>query len=61
MKDKMDTDVVVAVLPSYHHLKKAIFELRKTTPFVGKQFDIKFVITKVSARNFYMNRNRNQY
>jgi len=54
-------DVIVAVLPSYHHLKKAIFEIRKTNPFAQKQFDIKFVITKVSARNFYMNRNRNQY
>jgi hypothetical protein len=54
-------DVVVAVLPSYHHLKKAIFEIRKTNPFAQKQYDIKFVITKVSARNFYMNRNRNQY
>jgi len=26
-------DVVVAVLPSYHHLKKAIFELRKSEEF----------------------------
>ena len=26
-------DLVVAVLPSYHHLKKAIFELRKSEEF----------------------------
>ncbi len=45
-------DVLVAVLPSYHHLKKAIFELRKSEEF-SEQFDIKFVVTKVNAKNFY--------
>jgi len=52
---------VVAVLPAYHHLKKAIFELTKTAAFTAKMFKIKYVITKVNARNFYMNRNRNFY
>ena len=55
-----NADVVVAVIPSYHHLKKAIFELRKSEEF-SAQFDIKFVITKVNAKNFYQNRNRNLY
>ena len=57
-------DCVVAVLPAYHHLKKAIFELRKHEAFASKQepkLSHKFVITKVSARNFYMNKNRNFY
>jgi hypothetical protein len=45
-------DVMVAALPSYHHLKKAIFELRKSEEFTQK-FDIKFVLTKVSANNFF--------
>ena len=57
-------DCVVAVLPGYHHLKKAIFELRKHEAFADKQnpkLTIKFVLTKVSARNFYMNKNRNFY
>lgn len=31
--DRANTDVMVAALPSYHHLKKAIFELRKTEEF----------------------------
>ena len=53
-------DVLVAALPSYHHLKKAIFELRKSEEFTSL-FDIKFVITKVSALNFYQNENRNLY
>ena len=46
-------DVVVAAMPSYHHLKKAIMELRKTEAFT-RRFEIKFVITKVRAANFYM-------
>jgi hypothetical protein len=55
-----DVDVIVAALPSYHHLKKAIFELRKADEFTA-QFDIKFVVTKVSAQNFFMNSNRQPY
>jgi len=43
-----DIDVMVAAMPSYHHLKKAIFELRKSEEFTS-QFDIKFVVTKVTA------------
>ena len=43
-----DIDVMVAAIPSYHHLKKAIFELRKNDEFTS-QFDIKFVVTKVNA------------
>ena len=55
-----DSDVIVAALPAYHHLKKAIFELRKHEEF-SQQFDIKFVVTKVSAVNFYSNKNKNHY
>jgi hypothetical protein len=51
---------IVAVLPSYIHLKKIIFELKKSAEF-NAGFDIKHIITKVSARNFYMNKNRNTY
>lgn len=57
-EDAEHAKVIVATLPSYNHLKKAIFELKKSELF-GKWFDIKFVVTKVSARNFYMNKNRN--
>lgn len=53
-------DVVVAAMPSYHHLKKSIMELRKNEQFVGR-FEIKFVITKVKAANFYMTHNCNIY
>lgn len=62
LKESVDpsVDVVVAALPAYHHLKKAIFELRKSEDFCA-QFDIKYVVTKVAARNFYQNRNRNLY
>ncbi len=52
--------VLVAVLPSYNHLKKVIFELKKSPEFNGA-CDIKHIITKVHARNFYMNKNRNTY
>lgn len=52
--------VITTTLPSYNHLKKAIFELKKSEEF-NKVFDIKYVITKVSAKNFYMNKNRNLY
>lgn len=41
-------------------MKKAIFELKKSEDF-GKLFDIKYVITKVSAKNFYLNKNRNYF
>ena len=47
-------------MPSYHHLKKAIMELRKSEDF-NKRFEIKFVITKVRAINFYRNNNKNLY
>lgn len=57
-EDARNAKVIVATLPSYNHLKKAIFELKKSEEF-GKWFDIKFVVTKVGARNFYMNKNRN--
>jgi hypothetical protein len=53
-------DVLVAAIPSYHHLKKAIFELRKSDDF-SSLFDIKFVVTKVCANNFFQNENRNIY
>ena len=55
-----DIDVMVAAIPSYHHLKKAIFELRKNDEFTS-QFDIKFVVTKVNAQNFWLNENRQTY
>jgi G3E family GTPase len=51
---------MVAAIPSYHHLKKAIFELRKSDEFTS-QFDIKFVVTKVNAQNFWLNENRQTY
>lgn len=50
--------LIIAVLPSYNHLKKVIFELKKSTEY-SDQFDIRFMLTKVHARNFYMNKNRN--
>ena len=53
-------DVIVATLPGYHHLKKAIFEIRKSELF-SKRFELKFVLTKVSANNFFANENRNVY
>lgn len=52
--------LIVAVLPSYNHLKKIIFELKKSEEF-SQYFDIQFIITKVHARNFYMNKNRNLF
>ena len=52
--------MVVAAMPSYHHLKKAIMELRKSENFI-RQFEIKFVITKVDAGNFFMTPNCNMY
>lgn len=58
--EEPNLDVVVATLPAYHHLKKAIFEIRKNELF-GKRFEIKFVLTKVSANNFFANENRNFY
>jgi hypothetical protein len=57
-KEGLNAKVIVAVMPSYNHLKKAIFELKKSEEF-GAVFDIKYVLTKVCARNFYMNKNRN--
>ena len=53
-------DTIVAAMPSYHHLKKAIMELRKNQDFT-KRFEIKFVITKVKATNFFRNKNYNMY
>lgn len=58
--EKNPTRTVVAVIPSYHHLKKAIFEFKKDTRF-NEQFNLEFVITKVSAKNFYKHKNRNTY
>lgn len=55
-----DLDCVVATLPSYHHLKKAIFELRKNEHFTAR-CDIRFVLTKVLSSNFFMNESRNCY
>ena len=55
-----NSDVIVATLPAYHHLKKVIFELRKHELFTSK-FEIKFVLTKVSANNFFMNESKNIY
>lgn len=53
-------DVIIATLPGLNHLKKAIFELKKSQSF-SNVFDIKYVITKVSCRNFYINKNRNYF
>lgn len=53
-------DVVVAAMPSYHHLKKAIMELRKSDAFT-RRFEIKFVVSKVKAANFYMTPNYNPF
>jgi hypothetical protein len=52
--------VIVAVLPSYNHLKKIIFELKKSPEF-NSACDIRHIITKVHARDYYMNKNRNTY
>lgn len=54
------TSTVVAVIPSYHHLKKAIFEFKKVAQF-NDTFDLQYVITRVSAKNFYRHKNRNTY
>ena len=59
-QDNSKVQVIVAPLPSYHHLKKVIFELKKNDEF-NSVFDIRHIITKVHARNFYMNKNRNLY
>ena len=59
-KNKSLPLLVVAVLPSYNHLKKIIFELKKSPEF-NQAFDIVNILTKVHARNFYMNKNRNTY
>lgn len=52
--------VIVATLPGFVHLKKAIFELKKSDDF-NKVFDIKYVVTKVAAKNFYTSKNRNYF
>lgn len=52
--------VILSVLPSYNHLKKVIFELKKSAEY-SEEFEIRFIITKVHARNFYMNKNRNTF
>jgi hypothetical protein len=52
--------VIVATLPGYNHLKKVIFELKKSEEF-GKVFDIKYVLTKVVAKDFYTSKNRNYF
>ena len=52
--------VIVATIPGYNHLKKIIFELKKSEEF-GNIFDIKYVITKVGAKNFYTSKNRNHF
>jgi hypothetical protein len=59
-KNKNYPLLVVAVLPSYNHLKKVIFELKKANDF-NQAFDIRSILTKVHARNFYMTKNRNTY
>lgn len=41
-------------------MKKAIFELKKSEE-LSKHFDIKYVVTKVAAGNFYLNKNRNYF
>lgn len=56
----MGAQVVIATLPSYNHLKKCIFDLKKSEEF-SRVFDIKYVITKVNGRSFYMNKNRNYF
>ena len=59
-EDAKNAKVIVATLPSYNHLKKAIFDLKKSETF-GALFNVSFVCTKVAAKNFYMNKNRNCY
>ncbi|CDW75335.1 UNKNOWN [Stylonychia lemnae] len=52
--------IILSVLPSYNHLKKIIFELKKSQEY-SELFEIKYIITKVHARNFYMSKNRNTF
>lgn len=59
-KQNDNSKTIVAALPSYNHLKKIIFELKKSQEF-SEIFEIRFIITKVHARNFYMNKNRNTF
>lgn len=54
------TPTVIGVIPSYHHLKKAIFEFKKEDQF-NDTFELEYVITRVSAKNFYRHKNRNTY
>ena len=60
IQDNKHVDVIVAAMPSYHHLKKAIMELRKSEVFT-RRFEIKFVVTKVRAHNFYMTEHSNMF
>ena len=60
LNENKQIDVVVAAMPSYHHLTKAIMELRKSETFT-RRFEIKFVITKVRAANFFMTPNCNVF
>jgi len=50
--NQQEKKVIIAVLPSYNHLKKSIYEMKKSQEFSSK-IDIRHIITKVSARNFY--------
>lgn len=59
-KQNNSSKLIISVLPSYNHLKKIIFELKKSAEF-SEQFEIRYIITKVHARNFYMNKNRNVF
>ena len=58
--EQNQTSTVIGVIQSYHHLKKAIFEFKKNSTF-NETFDLEHVITRVSAKNFYMHKNRNTY
>lgn len=55
---KNDASIVVGVLPGYHHLKKVCFELNKEPEF-KESFTMHYVITKVNAKFFYLNKHRN--
>ena len=57
-KSSDQVDIIIAVLPGYHHLKKVCFELNKEPEF-KEHFSLQFVITKVSTKHFYLTKHRN--
>jgi len=56
--DNKDSQLVIGVIPSYHHLKRVLFELSKEQEF-KENFSLSLVVTKINAKHFYFNKHRN--